>query len=73
MNLNNMRCKKNPTLLKIKKRLRFFIGDVRDKSRLETALNGVNIVIHAAALKQVDTAEYNPFETIKTNVHGAEI
>ena len=62
---------KNPTLLKIKKDS-FFIGDVRDKSRLETALNGVNIVIHAAALKQVDTAEYNPFETIKTNVHGAE-
>ena len=39
---------------------------------METALNGVNIVVHAAALKQVDTAEYNPFETIKTNVHGAE-
>ena len=53
-------------------KIKFFIGDVRDKSRLETALNNVNIVIHAAALKQVDTAEYNPFETIKTNVHGAE-
>ena len=55
-----------------KKKIRFFIGDVRDKDRLFTALNSVNIVIHAAALKQVNTAEYNPFETIKTNVHGAE-
>ena len=63
---------KKPFIVKNKKKIRFFIGDVRDKSRLETALNGVNIVIHAAALKQVDTAEYNPFETIKTNVHGAE-
>ena len=59
-------------IIRNKKKVRFFIGDVRDKSRLETALNGVNIVVHAAALKQVDTAEYNPFETIKTNVHGAE-
>ncbi len=63
---------KKSFIVKNKKKIRFFIGDVRDKSRLETALNGVNIVIHAAALKQVDTAEYNPFETIKTNVHGAE-
>jgi UDP-N-acetylglucosamine 4,6-dehydratase len=53
------------------KRLRFFIGDVRDKSRLQIALDGVNIVIHAAALKQVDTAEYNPQEFIKTNIIGA--
>ena len=59
-------------IFKNETRIRFFIGDVRDKSRLETALHGVNTVIHAAALKQVDTAEYNPFETIKTNVHGAE-
>lgn len=57
---------------KNKKKVRFFIGDVRDKDRLFTALNNVNIVVHAAALKQVNTAEYNPFETIKTNVHGAE-
>lgn len=56
---------------KNKKKIRFFIGDVRDKDRLNTAFNNVDIVIHAAALKQVDTAEYNPFETIKTNVHGA--
>ena len=54
------------------KLLRFFIGDVRDKERVNQALNKVDIVIHAAALKQVDTAEYNPFETIKTNIGGAE-
>lgn len=53
-------------------RLRWFIGDVRDQSRLERALSGVDVVIHAAALKQVDTAEYNPFECIATNVLGAE-
>jgi UDP-N-acetylglucosamine 4,6-dehydratase len=52
--------------------LRYFIGDVRDASRLEMAMRGVDIVIHAAALKQVPTAEYNPFECIATNVHGAE-
>jgi UDP-N-acetylglucosamine 4,6-dehydratase len=52
--------------------LRFFIGDVRDQSRLELALRGVEIIIHAAALKQVPTAEYNPFECIHTNVLGAE-
>ena len=63
---------KLPFIKKNKKKVRFFIGDVRDKDRLFTAINNVNIVIHAAALKQVDTAEYNPFETIKTNVHGAE-
>ncbi len=54
-----------------KKRLRFFIGDIRDKSRLQIALDKVDIVIHAAALKQVDTAEYNPQEFIKTNIVGA--
>lgn len=53
-------------------RMRFFIGDVRDKERLYRALNGVNIVVHAAALKQVPACEYNPFEAIKTNVGGAE-
>lgn len=53
-------------------RLRWFIGDVRDQARLLRALSDVNIVIHAAALKQVDTAEYNPFECIATNVLGAE-
>lgn len=52
-------------------RVRFFIGDVRDKDRLYRALNGVDYVVHAAATKIVPTAEYNPFECIKTNVNGA--
>lgn len=52
--------------------LRYFIGDVRDAARLEMAMRGVDIVIHAAALKQVPVAEYNPFECIRTNVNGAE-
>jgi UDP-N-acetylglucosamine 4,6-dehydratase/5-epimerase len=52
--------------------LRYFIGDVRDADRLEMAIRDIDYVIHAAALKQVPTAEYNPFECIKTNVHGAE-
>ena len=52
-------------------RVRFFIGDVRDKDRLYRAFRGVNIVVHAAATKIVPTAEYNPFECIKTNVNGA--
>lgn len=52
--------------------MRFFIGDVRDKDRLVQAMQGVDFVIHAAALKQVPAAEYNPMECIKTNIHGAE-
>ncbi len=52
-------------------RIRFFIGDVRDKDRLYRALDGVDYVVHAAATKIVPTAEYNPFECIKTNVNGA--
>jgi UDP-N-acetylglucosamine 4,6-dehydratase (inverting) len=52
-------------------RLRFFIGDVRDKERLYRALDGVDYVVHAAATKIVPTAEYNPFECIKTNINGA--
>ena len=51
--------------------LRFFIGDVRDESRLKRAMNGVDYVVHAAALKQVPACEYNPIEAIKTNVNGA--
>lgn len=51
--------------------LRFFIGDVRDKDRIARALNGVDYVIHAAALKQVPACEYNPIEAIKTNINGA--
>lgn len=53
-------------------RVRFFIGDIRDKMRLTTALAGIDIVVHAAAMKQVPAAEYNPFEAIKTNVLGAQ-
>ena len=53
------------------KNLRFFIGDVRDRNRLYRAFNGVDYVVHAAALKIVPTAEYNPFECIKTNVMGS--
>ena len=52
-------------------RIRFFIGDVRDKDRLSRALNGIDYVVHAAATKIVPTAEYNPFECVKTNVFGA--
>jgi len=52
-------------------RLRFFIGDVRDRERLYRAMNGVGIVVHAAALKQVPTAEYNPIEAVRTNIDGA--
>ena len=52
--------------------LRYFIGDIRDEARLRRALEGIDIVVHAAALKQVPAAEYNPFECIKTNVLGAQ-
>src|SRR5262245_36482089 len=52
--------------------MRFFIGDVRDKDRLKPALEGIDTVIHAAALKQVPAAEYNPFEAVKTNILGAQ-
>ena len=53
-------------------RLRFFLGDIRDGSRLDIALHGVDFVVHAAALKQVDTGEYNPMEFVKTNVVGSQ-
>ena len=52
--------------------MRYFIGDVRDKERLQRAFQGVDYVIHAAALKQVPAAEYNPFEAVKTNILGAQ-
>ena len=52
--------------------MRYFIGDVRDLPRLTQAMQGIDYVIHAAALKQVPAAEYNPMECIKTNIHGAE-
>ncbi|MFR1380505.1 MAG: UDP-N-acetylglucosamine 4,6-dehydratase (inverting) [Clostridium neonatale] len=54
------------------RKLRFFIGDVRDKDRLYRAFNDIDYVIHAAAMKQVPACEYNPFEAIKTNIHGAQ-
>lgn len=59
-------------LSKFNDKLRFFIGDVRDKQRLLEAFRGIDYVIHAAALKQVESSEYNPIETIKTNVIGAQ-
>ncbi|MDH5299853.1 MAG: UDP-N-acetylglucosamine 4,6-dehydratase (inverting) [Gammaproteobacteria bacterium] len=52
--------------------MRYFIGDVRDANRMDEAMQGVDFVIHAAAMKQVPAAEYNPMECIKTNIHGAE-
>ena len=53
-------------------RIRFFLGDIRDRERLSMAMRGVDYVVHAAALKQVDTAEYNPMEFVKTNILGSE-
>ena len=53
--------------------LRYFIGDVRDLDRLKLAMQDVNIVIHAAALKHVESGEYNPFEVVKTNVVGTQM
>ena len=52
--------------------LRYFLGDVRDRDRVKRALEGIDVVVHAAALKQVPAAEYNPFEFIKTNVIGGQ-
>ena len=54
------------------KNIRYFIGNIRDKERLHRAFNGVDVIVHAAALKIVPTAEYNPFEVVKTNIIGAE-
>ncbi|MFF5296970.1 UDP-N-acetylglucosamine 4,6-dehydratase (inverting) [Paractinoplanes globisporus] len=54
------------------KRLRFFLGDIRDRNRLSRAMHGVDYLIHAAALKQVDTAEYNPSEFVATNINGSQ-
>jgi UDP-N-acetylglucosamine 4,6-dehydratase/5-epimerase len=61
-----------PWCKKYSKKIRFFIGDVRDKKRLYRAFNEIDIVVHAAALKQVPSCEYNPFEAIKTNINGAQ-
>jgi len=59
-------------LFKSDHRLRWFLGDIRDRERLHRAMKGIDYVVHAAALKQVDTAEYNPFEFVKTNVLGSQ-
>ena len=67
MNLNNLKCLTNLITIELD-----ILGDVRDLDRLELALQKVNYVIHAAALKQVHAAEYNPIECIKTNIMGAE-
>ena len=56
---------------KYKEKLRFFIGDVRDRERMFRALDGVDYAVHAAALKQVPACEYNPIEAVKTNINGA--
>ena len=53
-------------------RLRLLIGDIRDRDRLRVATRGVDVIVHAAALKQVPSCEYNPFEAVQTNVHGAQ-
>ena len=63
---------KNSIEKKHNKKIRFFIGDIRDLNRLKFAMQQIDIVIHAAALKQVETSEYNPFEAVKTNVLGAQ-
>lgn len=55
-----------------RREIRYFIGDVRDRDRLEQAMSGIDLVVHAAAMKHIDLAEYNPFECIRTNVIGAE-
>lgn len=68
--MDNMFKKRFPT--EVYNKLRFFIGDVRDKDRLYRACKDVDYIIHAAALKQVPACEYNPFEAIKTNIHGAQ-
>ena len=66
---SDLRIKYNPVDFP---QLRFLIGDVRDKDRVKRACEGVDVIIHAAAIKQVDTAEYNPTECIRTNIDGAE-
>ena len=71
MNKNNFKWLRNIQIKNILK-LRYFIGDVRDRERLERAFQGVDYVIHAAAMKHVHIAEYNPDECIKTNIGGAE-
>ena len=70
--LKQFNMQQDPFFKKFNNKLRYFIGDIRDLYRLDFAMKNVDFVIHAAALKQVDTGEYNPFEFIKTNVIGAQ-
>ena len=70
--LKQYEMKNDPIFKMSNKKLRFFIGDVRDYHRLKMAMVGVDIVVHAAALKQVPAAEYNPFEAVKTNIIGGQ-
>ena len=70
--LKQLEIRKKYSKDKIFKKMRFFLGDVRDRERLITAFKDIDLVVHAAALKQVDTAEYNPNEFIKTNIIGAQ-
>jgi UDP-N-acetylglucosamine 4,6-dehydratase/5-epimerase len=70
--LKQFEMQQNPKFRKDGVLMRYFIGDVRDEKRLEMAMTGVDIVVHAAALKQVPAAEYNPFEAVKTNVIGGQ-
>ena len=70
MNSSSMKWLVNSVLINIK--IYVFLGDVRDKNRLDIALKGIDYVVHAAALKQVPAGEYNPFEFIKTNILGAQ-
>ncbi len=72
MNSNSLRWSSVFFYRKVPIQIRYFIGDVRDKERLSRALEGIDIVVHAAALKQVPACEYNPFEAIKTNIMGAQ-
>ena len=68
-----MKCKHQTFKIFTKEdKIRYFIGDVRDFDRLKMAMDGVDYVVHAAALKQVPAAEYNPFEAVKTNVIGGQ-
>ena len=69
---DDMRHEFQAKMPEVSNKIKFFIGDVRDYERLEMACEGVDVIIHAAAIKQVDTAEYNPDECIKTNVNGAQ-
>ncbi len=70
--LKQFNMQQDPFFSKYHNKIRFFIGDIRDLYRLDFAMNNVDLVVHAAALKQVDTGEYNPFEFIKTNIIGAQ-